>query len=415
MSRRDALPRDAWIAATARGMSLTGDGIAYVCLAWRMKEHGTLAVMALTLAMAIPMVLAAPWAGLLADRVSAKRIVTTVTTAQAVVAASLFWTGSGPMTVAALSLLALGTALVNPAWMALLPTLVSEQQLPRAMGLSQSFTAIGNLAGPALGGVLIAAFDTRWPLLLDAGTFMMYAALALALSKDRAPVASGQRKRGWKEMTAGFSVLRTDAIMRTLLLILVVSVFGFAALNVVEIFFITGQLGADSTAYGILGLVYGAGNLGGAQIFPRLRIPKAHLPFAAVMAELVIAIGLLSFAFTRDVWLAAVTLAVAGLGNGVINMVFGLLFANRVPDEVRGRFGSAFGSIITVSSLTSMTLAGMVGTAVAASTVITIGGSLALLAGVAGWPVIARAQRQEMRTAPSVSVVDAEAIARTQA
>lgn len=388
-------------------MSLIGDGVAYVCLAWRMKEHGTLAVMALTLAMAVPMVVAAPWAGLLADRVSAKRIVVTVTTAQAVVTAVLFWTGSGPLTVAALAALALGTAVVNPAWMALLPTLVTEEQLPRAMGLSQSFTAIGNLAGPALGGVLIAVTDTRWPLLLDAGTFLVYAALAMALSKDRIPDVVGRGRAGFTEMTAGLRVLRGDAILRTLLWVLVVSVFGFGALNVVEVFFITNELGANSTVYGLLGLVYGAGNLIGAQIFPRLRIPKPRLPLSAVIAELVIAAGLLYFAFSREVWLAAVTLAVAGLGNGVINMVFGLLFAYRVPDEVRGRFGSAFGSIITVSSLTSMAIAGMVGTALAASTIITIGGLLALLAGLIGWPVIVRAQRREpVEPAESVAVIE---------
>lgn len=409
------LPRDAWIAATARGMSLTGDGIAYVCLAWRLKEHGTLAVMALTLAMAVPMVVAAPWAGLLADRVSAKRIVVTVTSLQAVVTAGLFWTGSGLLTVVGLAVLALGTALVNPAWMALMPHLVEPEQLPRAMGLSQSFTAIGNLAGPALGGVLIAATDTRWPLLLDAATFLGYALMALALSKDRVPEKQSRESSGFTEMTAGLRVLRADPIMRTLLAILVVSVLGFGALNVVEIFFITKELGADSTVYGFLGLVYGVGNLLGAQLFPRLTIPRQLLPVAAVLAELLIAVGLLGFALSREVWIAAVTLTVAGLGNGAINMVFGLLFAYRIPEEVRGRFGSAFGSIITVSSLTSMAIAGAVGTTVAASTVVLIGGLLALVAGLTGWPVIVRAQRREPLDAGSNDEVEGERTPTAQA
>ena len=395
MKRRDVLPRDAWLAATARGMSLMGDAVAYVCLVWRMKEHGTVAVTALTLAMAIPMVVAAPWAGLLADRVSAKRIVITVTIAQALIAAGLFWTGSTAMTVIALSALALGTAIANPAWMALLPKLVSEEQLPRAMGLSQSFVAIGNLAGPALGGALIAATDTRWPLLLDAATFLVYAVLAALLSKDRVPTLAQVSGGRLSELTAGLRVLRNDTIMCTLLAILVVSVLGFGALNVVEVFFITEELGAGSTAYGVLGLVYGAGNLLGAQLFPRLNIPRSRLPVSVVVSELVIAAGLMCFAFSRDVRLAALLLLVAGIGNGVINMVFGLLFAYRVPDDVRGRFGSAFGSIITVSSLTSMAAAGLIGTSVAASTVIAAGGFLALCAGLIGWPILHRAQHRE--------------------
>lgn len=397
------------MAATARGMSLTGDGIAYVCLVWRLKEHGTLAIMALTLAMAVPMVVAAPWAGLLADRVSAKRIVVTVTALQAVVVACLFWTGSGPLTIAGLALLALGTALVNPAWMALLPSLVDQEQLPRAMGLSQSVTAIGNLAGPAIGGVLVAALDTRWPLLIDAASFLAYGILALSLTKDRVPERPERSGGGFSEITAGLRVLRDDDIMRALLAVLVVSVLGFGALNVVEVFFITDELGADSKAYGLLSLVYGAGNLLGAQLLPRLKVPRHRLPVTAILAELLIALGLLAFGFSDHLWLAAFVLLGAGVGNGCINMVFGLLFAYRVPEEVRGRFGSAFGSIITVSSLTSMALAGLVGTSMSASAVIITGGVLALVAGLVGLPVVMRAQRRESTHNSDVAGVGAAA------
>ena len=394
------LGRDAWVAATARGISLTGDGVAYVCLAWRMKEHGTLAVMALTLAMALPMVVAAPWAGVLADRVSAKRLVFTVTTAQSLVALGLVWTGSGPLTVLGLALLALGTAMVNPAWSALLPRLVEQEQLPRAMGLAQSFTAIGNLAGPAVGGALIAVSGTRWPLLLDAASFLAYGLLAWSLRKDRVPEQRRAAGGRFAEMTAGLAVLKRDIVLRTLLLILVMSVLGFAALNVVEVFFVTENISPSSTVYGLLGLVYGLGNLIGAQVFPRFTIAKPRLPVAAVLCELLIAAGLLGFALSRDVWVASVTLIAAGLGNGAINMVFGLLIAYRVPDEVRGRFGAAFGSIITVSSLTSMAIAGGLGTSIDASVIIVAGGVLALIAGLVGLPVMLAAARREQAPTP---------------
>ncbi|MEY5145238.1 MAG: hypothetical protein RL745_607 [Actinomycetota bacterium] len=376
-------------------MSILGDNIAYVCLVWRLKDHGTVAVMALTVVNAAVMVAAAPWAGLLADRVSAKKLVASVTAAQAVVAAGLAWTGSGPLTIVGIGLLALGTAMVNPAWQALLPRLVDEAQLPRTMGLSQSLTSIGATAGPVVGGVLVAGFGTRTPMLLDAASFLVYAGLALALRKDRVPSPTPKATSRTREITAGLAVLRSDSVMRTLLGVLVFSVLGFGALGVVEVFFITEQLKADASVYGLLSLVYGLGNLAGALLMPRFTIPKRLLGVTAIAAEVVIAIGILGFGLSRSIPVAAATLLFAGLGNGVINMVFGLLFAYRVPDEVRGRFGAAFGSIITTSSMTSMLLAGLLGTTLSAATIIMLGGALAMAAGVIGLPVLLRAQARD--------------------
>ena len=91
MSRKPALGRDAWLTATARGASLLGDEVAYVALAWRLKSHGPSAVMALTLALAVPQVIGSPWTGLLADRMSAKRLVRFVASAQALVCIALVW------------------------------------------------------------------------------------------------------------------------------------------------------------------------------------------------------------------------------------------------------------------------------------------------------------------------------------
>lgn len=396
MSRKSALPRDAWLAATARGASLLGDEVAYVALAWRLKGHGPSAVMALTLALMVPQVVAAPWAGLIADRVSAKRIVTTVTLVQALICLALVNT-SLVLSVVGVALLSLGSAVVNPAMGALAPRLVERELLPRLMGLAGTFTSLGAILGPAIGGTLVAISGTRTPLVLDALSFAAYAILIRSLRTDRIPEPKAPEQRTKREWAAGWRVLRSDSILSTLQAVLICSVLGIGALNVAEVFFITKTLQGNSFVYGILGLMFGGGNLIGAVLFPRLKVAVQQRPMAAMCSAWLLAFGILTLGMSRSVWLAALACLIVGVGNGTINMLFGILMADRVPDEVRGRFGAVFGSAITTSSITSMLLAGFFLHKYAPETVITAGGCLAVAACSIGLPVLARAVRREAR------------------
>jgi len=128
-----------------------------------------------------------------------------------------------------------------------------------------------------------------------------------------------------------------------------------------------------------------------------LKIAEQQRPMAAMFSAWFIAFGILTLGMSRSVWLAALACLIVGVGNGTINMLFGVLIADRVPDEVRGRFGAVFGSTITTSSITSMLLAGFFLHRYAPETVITAGGCLAVAACSVGLPVLARAVRREVR------------------
>jgi len=79
---------------------------------------------------------------------------------------------------AALGLLAVGNGLNVPATTALVSRLTPPSQQGSALGVTQSMSAIGRIAGPLLGGYL---YHLGWGLPYYAGAAIMVAALAVAL------------------------------------------------------------------------------------------------------------------------------------------------------------------------------------------------------------------------------------------
>ena len=259
------LGRDAWLVATARGASLLGDEVAFMVLAWRLKGHGPTAVMALTLALMVPTVVASPWTGMLVDRVSAKRLISWTTSVQALVCVALVFT-SPAWSVAGVAALSLGSAIVNPAVGALTLRLVEREDLPRLLGLAGTFTSLGALLGPAVGGTLVAIAGTGVPLYVDAASFAAYAVMAIALKTDRVPEPSASGTRRRTEWAAGWLVLRNDKVLLTLQVVLMCSVLGIGAVNVAEVFFVSKTLHGNSLVYGTLGLLFGLGKIGRAHV-----------------------------------------------------------------------------------------------------------------------------------------------------
>jgi MFS family permease len=55
-------------------------------------------------------------------------------------------------------LLNIGSAMNNPAWQAIVPELVPHEQVPNAVALNAASNNLARATGPALGGLLVAAF-----------------------------------------------------------------------------------------------------------------------------------------------------------------------------------------------------------------------------------------------------------------
>src|SRR5579864_4257450 len=100
-----------------------------------------------------------------------------------------------------------GQALFAPAFGSIVPEIVPQQLLAQANSLDMFVRTSAGLVGPAIAGIVIAVAGAGWAFAIDAGTFVVSTATALALTPRpfERPV---ERRSAWREARAGFAFVR---------------------------------------------------------------------------------------------------------------------------------------------------------------------------------------------------------------
>src|SRR5918993_136253 len=179
--------RDVYVASAARGLSMAGDFLAATALALALQSagYGGMAVAGLSLAATLPIVALSPLTGRLVDRVDSRALLLVAGLVQAGVCLALAFVSHPVAIIGLVGLLACGLAVTQPAFAALLPAMVREDDLPKASAIGQTANMTGLLIGPALAGVLVGQFGVRLPLLLDAATYLAIVVASMFLRTRR--------------------------------------------------------------------------------------------------------------------------------------------------------------------------------------------------------------------------------------
>ena len=382
MSFTSAVRRDLALVAGGRATSMLGDEGAVIALAlWASHQgRGTLAVAALVMAGTLPQLLAAPFAGLLVDRLSARRLIATVSSLQALVCLAMVPAIGADDLAAVLALvvaLGVGQTIANPAWQALVPAIVAPDQVTRALGTVQAATAGAMLRGPAVGGLLVGSVGTASALVVDAVSFAVLVVVALALRSDRRPERPAVRSTG--ETTAGIRLIGHDPVLRSVLVLVTALVLAAGAVNVAEIFLITGTLGAGPAAYGLVGALFAAGVMLGAVLAGKDRdVARAGRTLVGVTISMALSMVVLGLSPTLVV--AALASMAVGVGNGMLNVLAQSIFVRRSPSDVLGRVFAALQGVIGAAMLVATGLGGMLLGVLGVRPVIVGSGVLAVVA-----------------------------------
>ena len=409
--------RDVYIAAAARAVSYCGDYLAATALALTLVARGDngYGVAALLLAEALPLVLLGPLAGRLADRVDSRILLVSTGLAQAVVCALLAYTNHPAMIVGLVGLLSAGVAVTAPTVGALVPDMIGKKNLPKAMSISQTAGAVGMLAGPALGGLLVGAYGVRLPLLLDAATFLAIAAAGLALRTRRggrtatAPAAAGGTQPEVKAAPATAYRVRNDRLLLTMIVSMACVLGAVTAVSVVEIFFVRETLGASETMYGLVSAVWTLGLLVGAVPFGRIgrgddrRLAAIYL----VLLGGVSAIVLGSAGVQAALWLLPLYLVGGALNSG-LNVLVGVVFGRRVPSAVRGRVMGTLNSVASGASVLGYVLGGLLVPLFTPRLLLAVIGAVGLVIAVVFLIPVVTGRLGDDRSEPPVATPDRE-------
>ena len=376
--------------ALARAFSLLGTELTIFTLVFREKDQGPAAVAALLIVGTIPVILFSPLAGTIADRFSTRQVIPLAS----VIGGACIFTLSQPLeTWAIWALLFIANScasVVGPTWGKLTPTLAKKEDIGRAMGTIQSYFSMAGLFGPALAGILVKETGFVATFLIDGFLTTFIAIVPFLIKVNHKPEAL---KDGEKtDIAQGFKFMMNNPLLRSLVILVFGMVLCVSVVNVGDVFLITNIMGANSFIYGLVGTGFAIGTLlfssiaGAKKVKPRTELIILGYGMA-ILSLSGFAVGVApNYWFIMGVWF------VAGMANATINSYGVGMMIKVTPHEVQGRVFAAFGAIISVASIGSMSLAGYLIGAFGVREVFVIAGLLAFIAFVVLFPTVYREQ-----------------------
>ena len=325
-----------------------GDAIYSVALPWYVLAHhgGPLLLGTVLAAYGVPRTALLVVGGHASDRYRPWTVMLAANIVRGVAVAAFAATAAaglarGSVLIVIAVILGAGEGMFIPASSAIVPALLPREELQAGNALSFGTTELSQLAGPALGGVLVAVVGVASGFAIDAATFAVSALTLIGIRRD-APVRAPSAEHDRQPDLAGGAVtarglLVREPILRLILVTDAVLNLGTAGMGRVALPALArGPLHLDASGYGALSAAMGAGLLVGtiaASWLPSARRPLliaslTLLPTAPLIAVIPYADRRLSAAFV-------LVLAFVLVAIGNLLMVTG--FQQWAPPQLLGR------------------------------------------------------------------------------
>lgn len=327
-------------------ISVVGFWMQSIAQAWLVYRLTDSAVMLglVTFAAFIPMLVFAPFAGLITDRVDRRAMVLItqgVQMVQALILAALTLAGViAPEQVIALALIqGIANTFDGPARHSLLSVMVGgTEDLHNAIALNSLVMNLGRFVGPAMAGVLLVWVGEGWCFLLNAVSYLAVLVSLARLPRTRAGAGHGP----WKDQIAeGFRWVASALPARVVMINLTLVSWCAPNYQTLMPVFASEVFGGDARVQGLLVSCAGAGALIGTLMLAA-RASVAGLPRVINAGSLAAGVGLIGFSLTNSMALAVPALGLVGFGVIVTAAGTNSLLQSLVPEQLRGRVISLY-------------------------------------------------------------------------
>ena len=376
--------RDFGLLWLGQAVSLVGDGIYLVAIAWLVLDisNEPTALGLVGLAWTLPMVVSLLIAGVLSDRFERRRLMIAADLLRcaaiaAIAALALAETAELWQVIALVVLYGIGQALFQPAFSAVVPDIVPRDQLLQANAVRELMEPLGlRFAGPALGGLLIAVFGVGEAFVVDAATFAV-SALALSLM-SRQPPPREETPGVRRDLVEGFAYVRAHAwLWATLAGAALFLLVTYGPMEVLLPYIIKNELGGDAATFGTVLAVGGIGSIAAAVLLSITGLPRRHVTF--MWSCWAVGVGMdIGLALAGAAWQMCLLaffsfgLATAGL------LIWSMLMYTLVPTEMLGRVSSLDWFVSIGLTPVSFALTGPIADALGARTTLAGAGVLGL-------------------------------------
>ncbi|MBI2774208.1 MAG: MFS transporter, partial [Chloroflexi bacterium] len=295
----------------------------------------------------LPLLLLSLYGGVTADRMDRRRLLFLSQLASLVVAVAIgLFIAVGWINLWLVVVFALASSTVmsfdQPTRQALVPDLVRRDEVANAVALN-SMAMFGAMAiGPALSGFLIEWIGLAGTYFFIASTYLGVM-LAVTLMRTVSHPSSAVRRSMVAEVREGLAYVRGEPVVLWLIsATFAITMLGMSFTNLAPVL-IKDVLGSNAKGLGLTFAAWGVG---------------------AVAASLVLALGLVGFAYSRNLWMASLFQLVPGASNTVFMVIGNAAILSVTPPAVRGRVMGIYmmnRGLMPVGALAAGVLGGLLG------------------------------------------------------
>ena len=371
----------------------TFNAVALVILVFRLTGSGL--KVAGTVAFEIaPVLLLGFLAGAVVDRHPRRRIMIAADLGRAAIAVALAAFGDTLAVIYAAAFgLSVGTVFFNPAAASLLPSIVDRDDVVEANSALWSAAVLSQIALAPLAGALVAFAGAGPACLVNAGSFVVSAALLRGMPVADHPAEAPRRRMA--DVAEGLRIIRGSRFLGTLAGVQALAALSAGATSALLVVLSERHLGAGAGRFGLLIAAIGIGAGTGPLLLRRL-IADPRRPavlFGPYLLRGGVDLGLVA---TSNFGLAMGALGLYGIGTSTGMVTYNSLLQTTVPDRLRGRTFAFYDVVWQTCRLMSIAAGGVLADAFGVRAVYVVGGLLLFGAGGLG---LARLRRADLAAA----------------
>jgi MFS family permease len=356
--------------ATALGLSLAGSGMWAVAVVWQVIAIGAgpSELSLIATASGVGLVATALLGGVVADRASRRRIILLAQSAKAVAAGSVAVTATmdlltpGQLIVVA-AVLGIADGFFYPAYSALVPSVVPEDDLLAANGIEGVLRpTLMQAAGPGAASALISVFAPSMAFAGIAGVHLLAATCTAVMrqleTRGRTARAGSPIRSALSDLRAGFAyLLTTPWLVGTLTFAVTLVLVTNGPIQILLPFAIRDQGTGGPQAFALALACYGLGGVTGSLTMSALPLPRRYLS-VMLLAWGGGCLPLAVLGAADQLWILIAALFLCGTLTSGAGIIWGTLLQRRVPPAMLGRVSSLDFFVSLSAAPLSMALVG---------------------------------------------------------
>lgn len=341
------------------------DAIAYSLLTYEIT--GSAALMAFVLAINyLPTVILQPIAGVVTEKMNPVRLMSLCDLGRGVCVlteAALYAMGLLTTLLILLGVLINSTleALSTPAGVGIVPRLLSEELYTAGIALRKTLSSTMELIGLACAGAIVGALGISAALAIDAGTFLLSAALIACIRPAPLEAAPGEEENARlaskishiaHELRGVFVQIARTPLLRAVVLLGMALNFTAVPYSVFFTPYVTTNLGGDAYALSLLQIAFVVGMMIGSYVTPHLDRLSARVQiliggFGAALCYLAMAVFPSVAPYTLRLALTCCDTFVFGAFNAMLSIAFSAAFMRSTPTDQLTRTSGAVNAVLT--------------------------------------------------------------------